>query len=146
MNALVIRASEGHVAAPLIGNHPVVHHASYDTQHPVVKEKFGSEARWGERHREKVAMRTAVRLVAVGLEISEQNRPKRVPASIDQRARKMFLERAIALVLELDDFVVNQLDVPPWSTSLANLTFSYNCSQQFLHTPERAHSRINARA
>jgi len=59
-------------------------------------------------------MRAAVRLVAVGFEISEENRPKRVSARIDQGRREMFSEYAIALVLDLDDPVLNpyQLAVP----------------------------------
>jgi hypothetical protein len=75
-------------------------------------------------------MRAAVRVVAVDFEISEEKWPKRVSARIDQGRRKMFSEYAIALVLDLDDPVLNpyQLAVPPWSTSLPNLAFS-NYSQ-----------------
>jgi len=59
-------------------------------------------------------MRAAVRLVAVDFYISEEKRPKRVSARIDQGRRKMFSEYAIALVLDLDDPVLNpyQLAVP----------------------------------
>jgi hypothetical protein len=107
MNALVIRAAERRITAPLIGNYPVVHHATHDAQHRVVKEEVWNKARWIEGHREKVAMRAAVRLVAVGLEISQENRPKRASAGIDQGPCKMFSEYAIAPVLDRDDLVLN---------------------------------------
>jgi hypothetical protein len=86
-NALLIRAAERHITAPLIGigNYPVVHHATHDTQHLVVKEEGRSKARWLNGHREKVAMRAAVRFVAVGFEISEENQPKRTSPGIDPR-------------------------------------------------------------
>jgi len=63
-----------------------------DTQHSVVKKEVWSKARWLKGHREKVAIRAAVRFVTVCLEISEKNRPKRLLAGIDQMSRKMFLE------------------------------------------------------
>jgi hypothetical protein len=111
MNGLIIRAAERHITAPLIGNYPVVHNATHDAQHLVVKEEVRSKARWIKGHREKVAMRAAIRLVAVGFEISEENRPKRALAGIDQGPRKMFSEYAIALVADLDDLVVNPYQV-----------------------------------
>lgn len=92
MNALVIGAAQSHITAPLIGNYSVVHHAPHDTQHIVVKEEVRSKARWLKGHREKVALRAAVRFVAVCFEISEENRPKRVSASIDYWSLKMFFE------------------------------------------------------
>jgi len=57
-------------------------------------------------------MRAAVRLVAVDFEISEEKRPKRNSARIDQGGRKMFSEYAIALVLNLDDAVLNPYHSP----------------------------------
>ena len=81
MNALVIRAAQRRITAPLIGDYPVLHHATHDAQHVVVKEKVWNKARGLKGHREKVAMLAAVRLVAVGLEISEENRPKRASAN-----------------------------------------------------------------
>src|ERR1039457_5690726 len=54
MNALEIRAAEGHIAAPLIGDYSLAHHATHDTQHLVVKEKVRSEARARKGHAEKV--------------------------------------------------------------------------------------------
>jgi hypothetical protein len=107
MNALIIRASEGHIAAPLISDHPIVHYAPNDIQHLIVKEQFWGEAWWLEGHREKVAMRSAVRLVIVDFQISEKKRPKRITAGIDQGRRKMSSEDAIAPVLDLDDLVSN---------------------------------------
>src|ERR1035441_3575733 len=114
MNALVIRAAERHITAPLIRNYPGVHHSPHDTQHFVVKEEVWSKARWLQGHGEKVAVRTTVRLVAVGLDISEEKRPKRTSAGIDRGPRKMLSEYAIAPVLDLDDLVLNphQLAVP----------------------------------
>ena len=56
-------------------------------------------------------MRAAVRLVAMVFEISEEQRPKRVSARIDQGRRKMLSEYAIALVLDLDDPVLNPYQV-----------------------------------
>src|ERR1035441_4852283 len=107
MNALVIRAAERHIAAPLIGNDPVVHNATHNTQHIVVKEEIRRKARWFKRHWEKVAIRAPVRLLAVSLEVSLENRPKRASAGIDQGPRKMFPEYTIAPVLDLDDLVLN---------------------------------------
>jgi len=107
MNALVIRAAERRITAPLISDYPVVHHATNDTQHRVVKEEVRSKALRFKRHREKVAMRAAVRLVTVDIEISEKNRPKRTSAGIDQGPRKMFSEYAITPVLDLDNPVLN---------------------------------------
>ena len=106
MNALIIGTTERHVTAPLICNYPIVHDATHDAQHLVVKEEVRSKARWIKGHREKVAMPAAVRLVAVGFEISEEDRPERASAGIDQGPRKMFLEYAIAFVADLDDLVV----------------------------------------
>src|ERR1035438_4479783 len=107
MNALVIRAAERHITAPLIGNYPVVQHATHDAQHLVVKEEVWNKARWLKGHREKVAMCPAVRRVAVGFEISQETRPKRISAGIDQGPCKMLPEYAIAPVLDLDDLVLN---------------------------------------
>src|ERR1035438_7311519 len=107
MNALVIRVAERHITAPLIGHYSVVHRAAHDAQHLVVKEEVWNKARWLKGHREKVAMRAAVRLMAAGFEISEQNRPKRASAGIDHGPCKMFSEYAIAPVSDLDDLVLN---------------------------------------
>ena len=49
----------------------------------------------------------AVRRVAVGFEISQETRPKRISAGIDQGPCKMLPEYAIAPVLDLDDLVLN---------------------------------------
>jgi hypothetical protein len=43
----------------------------------------------------------------VDFQISEEKRPKRITAGIDQGRRKMSSEDAIALVLDLDDLVSN---------------------------------------
>src|SRR6266702_3799577 len=120
MNALVFRSAEGHITAPLIGDCSAIHHTSHDTEHLIVKEEFWNKARWLERQRQKVAIGAAVGLVAVVLKIPEENRPKRVSASIDQAPRKLSFEYAIALVLDLGDLVLNpfQLACPPWSTSV----------------------------
>jgi hypothetical protein len=107
MNALVLRAAERHITAPLIGNDPVVHDATNNTQHIVVKEEIRSKAWWLKRHGEKVAIRASGRLLAVGLEMRKENRPKRASAGIDQGPRKMFPEYAIAPVLNLDDLVLD---------------------------------------
>jgi hypothetical protein len=58
--------------------------------------------------------KAAVRVVALDFEISEEKRPKRVSARIHQGRRNTFSEYAIALVLDLDDPVLNpyQLAVP----------------------------------
>src|ERR1700687_580612 len=103
MNVLVIRALEGHVAAPLIGDHIVVHHASHDTQHLRVEEEFSSKARWIEGHREKVAMRATARLLAVSFEVGLENRRKGVPAGLDKARSKMLPEHAEAVFPEFDD-------------------------------------------
>jgi hypothetical protein len=73
-----------------------------------------SKARWFKGHGDKVAVRAPVRFVAVGLEISEENRPKRTLAGIDQGPLKMFSEYAIAPFLDFDDLVLNlhQIAVP----------------------------------
>lgn len=73
----------------------------------MVKEKLRVEAWRLERHREIVAMRAAVWRVAMDPKVSEEKRPKGVSASIDPGRCKMFFEDAIALVLDLDDLVLN---------------------------------------
>src|ERR1017187_10371009 len=107
MNGLAIRAAEGHITAPLIGDDPVVHQAAHDTQHLLVKEEVRSKARWLKGHREKVSVRAAVRFVAVGLEIGEEHRPERTAAGIHQGPGKMSSEYAKAPVLDLADLVLN---------------------------------------
>ena len=73
-------------------------------------------------------MRAAVWLVSVDFEIGQETGPKRIPASIDQRRRKVFFEYAIALVSDLVDLVLNpyQLAVPRgppvWQTSPSQTT------------------------
>ena len=52
-------------------------------------------------------MRAAVRLVAVGFEIGEENRPKCASAGIDQGPCKMFSENAIAPLLDLDNLALS---------------------------------------
>jgi hypothetical protein len=71
-------------------------------------------------------MWATVRLVAMVLEIREENRPKRLSASIDQGPRKVLPEYAIALVLDFGNFVLNPFQParPLWSTSVANLAYS----------------------
>ena len=107
MNALVIRALKRRIATPLIGDHPVVHDAPHDLQYLIVKEELRGEARRLEGHRKKVAMRAAVGLVAARSEISEETRPKSVPASLDQGRGKMFSKYAVAFVPDLGDPVLN---------------------------------------
>src|ERR1035438_3105038 len=111
VNALIIRTAERHITAPLIGNYPFVHDPAHDTQHLVVKKEVRSKAWWIEGHREKVAIWAAVWLVAVGFEISDENRPKRASASLDRGSRKMFPEDAIPLVADLSDLVVDRYQV-----------------------------------
>ena len=117
MNALVIRAWERHIAAPLVGNHPLVHYSADNAEHFIVKEKFCSEAWPRKGHGKKVAMRAAIRLVAVSLEIVEKKRPKRNAASLDRGPREMLFEHAIALVLDLDDLVLNPYQRAPLPVS-----------------------------
>lgn len=107
MNALVLRSAERYITTPLIGDRSVVRHAPHDTEHLMVKEECWNKARWLERHWQKVAMGAAVRLVAVVLEVREENRPERVSACIDQGPREVFSEDAVAPVLDLGDLVVN---------------------------------------
>jgi len=77
----------------------------------MVKEEFWSKAWWFEGHWQKVAMRAAVGLVTVVLEIREENRPKRASAGIDQGRRKVFPEYTVALVLDLGDLVLNRFQL-----------------------------------
>ena len=104
------------------------HHAPHDIQQLIIKEEFWSEAWWLEGHKEEVAMRTAVRFVSVGLEMSQETWPKRISTSIDQGQPKVFFEYAIALISDLADLVLNpyQLAVPRgspvWQTSPSQTT------------------------
>lgn len=77
----------------------------------MVKEEFWSKAWWFEGHWQKVAMRATVGLVAVILEIREENRAKRASAGIDQGRRKMSAEYTIALVVDLGDVVLNRFQL-----------------------------------
>jgi hypothetical protein len=74
-------------------------------------------------------MRAAVRLVAVHFEVSQENRPKRVSASIDRGSRKMCSQHAITLLLNLDDllFYRRRLAVPHGQRVWHSEAFSYNC-------------------
>src|ERR1035438_580038 len=127
MNALVFRAAERHITAPLIGNYPVVHHATHDSQHLVVKEEAWGKARRFKGHWQKMAMRTAVPRAVPGFEKCQENRPKRASAGVDQGPRKMLSKYAIALLLDLDDLVLNRCHFAfPRSTSLANLASPNN--------------------
>src|SRR5205809_8108786 len=102
MNALIVRASQRHIAAPLIRDHLVIHRTSHDSQHLIAKEKLRDEGVRLERHWKKMTMRAAIRVPAAGFQISGETRPKRIPASIYLRRREMPSEYAIALVLDLD--------------------------------------------
>ncbi len=58
------------------------------------------------RHREKVAMWAPVRRMAA-VEMREQTRPKRLPASFNQERREVLSEDAKALFSDLTDLLVN---------------------------------------
>ena len=91
-------------------------------------------------------MRAAVRLVAVDFEISEEQRPKRVSARIDQGRRKMLSEYAIALVLDLDNPVLNpyQLAVPR-GPPVCQISFSQTTSKEIQKTPYCRTKPLNSR-
>jgi hypothetical protein len=58
-------------------------------------------------------MGAPVRLVIVGLEISQENGPKSVTAGMDQGLREMRSEYAVAFVLELDDLLFDHSQLAP---------------------------------
>jgi hypothetical protein len=68
---LILGTSQWHIATPLVGDYAIVHCATNYTEHLGVKEEFRTKARWLERHWQKVAVRTAVGLVGMGVEILE---------------------------------------------------------------------------
>ena len=83
VNALVIGTAQWNIAAPLIGDDPVVHEATRDTQDFTVEEEFRSEAWRLERHREEMAARATIRRLSVTLEIFNETWPERLTACID---------------------------------------------------------------
>jgi hypothetical protein len=83
MRALVLRSAQGHIAAPLVSNDPVVHKAAHHTQHIRIEEELRCEAGWLKRHCKKVAMWATVRL-RVAPEICEQARPEGVSARVNE--------------------------------------------------------------
>jgi hypothetical protein len=107
MKALILRTPKRRIAAPLIGDDPVVHYSPYDSEHVIVEEEFRDKARRLERHREIVAMWAAIGLVTVGFKIRLENRPEGVSARIDQGPCKMVSEHTIALELKIDELVLN---------------------------------------
>ena len=130
VNGLVIRPVERHVATPLIGDYPVVHDAADNAQHITVKEELRGEAWRVEGNWEKMAMRTAVRRLAMTFEVCQQDRPECAPAGIDQRPCEMMPKDAIALIADFADLRVSrcqlcclQLDIP------ANFAVSHRVSR-----------------
>lgn len=67
-------------------------------------------------------MRAAIRFVAVSFEIGEEKRPKLRAASLDHGSREMLSEHAIALVLDLEDLVLN-----PYQRAIAPLVSPPDC-------------------
>jgi hypothetical protein len=67
----------------LVGDDPIVHEATHDTQHIRIEEELRGETRWLEGHREKMAMRAPVRRLTA-VERREQARPERVAARLHQ--------------------------------------------------------------
>src|ERR1039458_582139 len=66
-----------------------------------------------------MAIGSAVRLMAMLLKISEEDRPKRIPASSDRGWRKLCSQHAKALILNLQDLFLNgRLAVSHGQTSL----------------------------
>ena len=104
---LLIRgAFERRVATPLIGHHSPIHQLAGDAQDHGIEEKLRPKAGWIKRHRQEVTPVAAVGLVSISLEIVQQNGPKCVPATADQRGVEVPFENAEALVCELGGFLV----------------------------------------
>ena len=83
VGCLVGRSTDWHITAPLVGYYPVVHGATNNAQYLRIAEELWSEAGRLKWHREEMAMRTAVRLLAMALQVIKQNRPKRRSTSAD---------------------------------------------------------------
>jgi hypothetical protein len=103
MESLVHGTGEWGIAAPLIGDYPVVHCAANDGQHVIVKKESGMKARRLERHWHIVPVGTAIGMIAMGVDVMQESRPKFVPASANQCGRKVLFEHAIALFVNFTD-------------------------------------------
>lgn len=105
---LILRAAQRHVAAPLVGDDPIVHQSAHDAQHIRIEKELRRETWRLERHRQEVAMRTAIRGGAA-VEIREQAWPERLSTCVNEMGWEMFAEDAIAAALNVGDRVLNRL-------------------------------------
>jgi hypothetical protein len=95
MRVLIFRSMQRHIAAPLVGYHPVPHQLSHNAQYVIVKEESW-EKNWRiERHWEEMTMCAPVRRMAA-VEICEQTRPERLSTSLNQDWRKVVSQDAKA--------------------------------------------------
>src|ERR1035438_4826374 len=103
---LVLRPPEWYITTPLVSYQPFAHCATDHTQHPRVEEKFWREARRLKGHRHKMAMRSTVGFFTMALQITEENRPEGLAASLNQQRRQMRPQYAKAFSLQFGDFFV----------------------------------------
>ena len=107
MDILIFRTEYWHIAAPLIRHDPVVHHTANNPQDFAVEEKLRREAWRIKRHRQKIAVWTAVRFARVPAQIRIENRQKGLAAFIDQPASKMAAEYAKPALSQLGDVLLD---------------------------------------
>jgi hypothetical protein len=60
-----------------------------------------------------MAVRPAVRCVAVGFDMGKQNRPKRFPAGVNKRLREMLPENAVAILPDVEEEIFGYGRKPP---------------------------------
>ena len=111
MHSLIFRASQRHVAAPLVGDDPVVQQPADDAQHSIVEEEFRHENRRLEWKGKKVAMGAPVRRRAA-VEISQQARPESLAARFDHCRYEVVPENAEAPLPHVLDHPSRRFDRP----------------------------------
>jgi len=127
VGTLVTRAPDRRVTTPLISHHSVAHRPAHDAQHRLIKKELRNKAGCRKWHRKKMAVRPAVRCVAVGFDMGKQNRPKPFSAGVNKRLREMLPENAVAILLDVEEGIFGHRRTPPSrNLSLAHGFFAEN--------------------
>jgi hypothetical protein len=101
---LVRRPLDWNVAAPLVGDEALAERAADDGEHLLIEEESSREARRLEGHREEVAVRSAIGLVAIRCEVLGECGPECLAASFDERPREVGREDTESPLSKFDDF------------------------------------------
>src|SRR6202044_1616610 len=101
----MLRAPQWYITTPLIGYYAIIHDTPHDGKNPGIEEELRRKAGRSKRHRQKMSMLAAVRLVPIFLQIVQENRPKRFTATLHQGPGEMGFEDTKALILEFRDWL-----------------------------------------